>query len=271
MLPFRAHKENIGTKLFSQATPEERLYLDAFFKSSAFTDLSYVLFGHKPFSFITYCNPNARAIPFDSISIKDLKVRKGLEIFEKYQLSSLSNDFFFRIYKESEDAMVILLNKNRFLKVIDKNKKDFESILGNHITSKELLTKIIETDNLEECINNHVALFGILLGYGRNNAWLFHQKIALKPKLNEFNLSLKKQNSLENELEEINKKMGPFSDRFESQQPFATKLFLPGFMADANDWETKKLKKKYTKDRKKIAELQTRSDFSKIVLERLCS
>jgi hypothetical protein len=70
--------------------------------------------------------------------------------------------------------------------------------------------------------------------------------------------------NIEEELNFINKKLKPFSNQNQSQLSF---FQLPVFMADAEAYETKKLRKKYLTQRKHIAQIYCKNvNFSETCL-----
>jgi hypothetical protein len=60
----------------------------------------------------------------------------------------------------------------------------------------------MEKKYLCEVINHHQALLGMLLGYGRHNAWLFHRRDVL-----EYGFIPKRLELFEKEIQQINEKL----------------------------------------------------------------
>jgi hypothetical protein len=115
---------------------------------------------------------------------------------------------------------------------------------------------------LNQILKNHDGLIGTLLGYGRNNAWAFHEKS-------------KNMQSFIDEKEQL--RMKTFCQQQGSWKFFTgsfcrdfSYLPLPGFAADFNDPETKTLKNTYSKSRNKILDSYREKDFLEVTLHLLC-
>jgi hypothetical protein len=76
-------------------------------------------------------------------------------------------------------------------------------------------------------IKDHEALLGILLGFGRNNAWLFHNKRRVMRELDEFGFPLKRTDLLEKELAEINRQMDCFGPDLPYRTSVLKKPYIP--------------------------------------------
>lgn len=234
---------------------EERHYLNAFLNKLLFyDDFSYVLFGNKPLAYTSFSKSLPLNISHDGASFAHLTLKKGAEVFKKYQRCFSSQKFLTQIHENEDDLILILINKKNFRRTFNKYKKDFQQILGASITNKRLLSIIMKNEDFGDAINNHEALLGILLGYGRDNAWMFHHKKLILRKLRSFDISLREHGLLEKEIANINEQLKPFSDEVAEKSSALKKVdvSLPHFMAILNSEETQQLKKKYENDRKKI-------------------
>lgn len=147
-------------------------------------ELGYTLFGDKPMSF---CFPPTSVL---SISTQEhvfkiytrgsLPLFNALKAWNKVQ-SLKKNENFILIVNEKNGfpESVFLINKSRFLFVVNENIDAFRKIYGYEITAesflKDLNDKIIGP---RELFQQHLLL-GILLGYGRHNAELFQRREML--------------------------------------------------------------------------------------------
>lgn len=271
---FFARKDRSSSaELLTRMTLEERYYLDAFLRNLLFVeDFSYVLFGSKPMSFTSY---EKYVLPFnvsyDYVSASNLKIKKGLEVFKKYQHFFSSSNIDMRFFDDPEDLVLVMINKKNFLHVFNKYQSDFKQVFGPKINGEDYLSQFIgKGDHRENAIKNE-AILGMILGYGKGNALLFHKKRTLMRELKGFNLSLKQRRSREEELAEINQHFGRFSLDLPRMKPFPKKLFipLPGFVADPDSEETQELKERYGKDRKKMMKIFAKRGFLEATLHQL--
>ena len=130
---FFARKDRSSSaELLTRMTLEERYYLDAFLRNLLFVeDFSYVLFGSKPMSFTSY---EKYVLPFnvsyDYVSASNLKIKKGLEVFKKYQHFFSSSNIDMRFFDDPEDLVLVMINKKNFLHVFNKYQSDFKQVFG---------------------------------------------------------------------------------------------------------------------------------------------
>ncbi len=266
-------KTSRSSKALSQMSPEEHYYLATFLRVILFSDdFSYLLFGSKPIAAAGF----EKSIPFnflyDYVSELNFKAMKGLEIFKKNQHLFSSGNIIVRFDEDAEDLFILMINRKNLLKTLEKHIDDFKRVLGPETTKESLFTQITEKDCLADVIKNHEALFGILLGYGRDNAWLFNEKKTVSRRLNRFEPPMKRDGSLEEEFTKIDQKTTFFSDdthewKYILQSP---RIPLPHFMADPNSLETKKLREQYGKDREDMKRLFAKKNYVEATLEQLC-
>jgi len=265
------------TQILKKIPKDDLVFLDFFLRYLFLEeDFIYVLFGDKAMGVSGYFNPY-RAENFlvsQNILLWNLNVKKGAEIFRKYQhLFSMKNCQMLFIEKEDETE-IVFINKKNFSRTFNKHQRDFQTILGSRISSKKLLRQMIdEKDVMGSTLHEHEGLLGILLGYGKHNAWMFHRRNELHRALHQFSLSSIRLHpsmgfaSIEEELKTIEDALQLFTNKQSSPLVF---LRLPTFMADAEASETKKLKKKYIKQRKHIADIYNKdSNFLITIIENL--
>jgi hypothetical protein len=168
-------KENFSRELFQKMTFEEKKFLlllckDIFYESTA----GYTLFGDKPISRLCYSS----------------EIRKGHSFFQKhlfflvrkYEEKLNVPNFVFVIEGDINDASLYLVNKKAFLNTVQQNLSIFRNILGNDITPDGLLHSIMSKNcGFETALKSSHALFGILFGFGVENALRFDRRDRLEP------------------------------------------------------------------------------------------
>lgn len=139
---------------------------------------AYTILGSKPISWGTYQNP----LPFsdwmsfyESFSEYHRTLRSGWETWEKYQHLFPSA----HIWAESPkcypgSTSILIVNEARFNDVVNKNKSDFQEVLCREVEDGfQLLRETKSRSLMNDILEGHQALLGIVLGYGRDNSWKF--------------------------------------------------------------------------------------------------
>ncbi len=124
---------------------------------------------------------------------------------------------------------------------------------------------------LVDLLKGHNGLIGTLLGYGRENAWNYHER----------NLLLERGDQSSNDkIYELNKKLKMFVSE-EQQRGISNRsvksylmelpkdLDLPMFVADPDSLETRSLLEVYKKNREEIIALYQDKSFFKVTIEKL--
>ena len=255
-----------------QMTPEEHYYLATFFNVILFSDdFSYLLFGSKPVA----CTSFEKSIPFnfsyECVSGFNFTINKGLEVFKKYRHLFSSRNIIVHLSEDADYTYLLMINRENLLKTLEEHINDFQQVLGQNYTTDSLFAQITGKEYLADVIKNHEALLGILLGYGRNNAWNFHQKNKLSRRLNRFKPPIKRDSSLEKEFAELVKKTTFFSDDVHEKKYILKSPRIPllHFMADPNSPETKKLREQYGKEREDMRRLFSRRDCANATFQKL--
>ncbi|MDP1608733.1 MAG: hypothetical protein Q8L98_05420 [Chlamydiales bacterium] len=262
--------------------------LNYFFQELIQNDcFGYVLLGEKPLALSTISlTVNPFACLWESLPDKEyvpllherflvylqevfspsrIKLKKGYEIWRKYEKPFKSQKFSF-LYEISETAVhknvhIYLVNKKNFIKTANENKKDFEFVLNKKISECDLLREAKKRP-LFEILQRHHGLFGILLGYGRNNALSF-QKMSLL--------------SSEEQVSRFCEKIGFYNFWTEEEtKEFCHRMHasadwipLPNFRAISTSKETQLLRRSYLKSREDILNCYRDRDFLKTTLELL--
>jgi len=147
---------------------------------------AYTLLGSKPISWACYIEP----LPFiglahfcDSWKKYHRTLRLGWKAWEKYRHLFPSTHF----WKESSKrhpgwVSIVIANEECLNGVITAHKKDFLEVLNREVDGHQLLdTK--DRSLMDDILNGHQALIGIVLGYGRDNSWEFLERLKINQPL----------------------------------------------------------------------------------------
>jgi hypothetical protein len=276
------YKQEIRAKL-AQIPLEERQYLEEFFRFIiSKVTFGYVLFGDKPMSLHDFLPmhdiPSHYLNSYWSMEagLEYCRMQKGIETWKKYRHLFPINKYLFLIkdpkyppsikegkYPEVRTA-VFLINKTGFEQIVKKYQQDFSKVVKRDINAKELLDCFTDADcNFSKKLRRHPALLGILLGYGRDNAWLYHRWI--ESKRNVIHL-------LERARNLSAMQVGPIVLASFAELPylgFSEPILLPSFFCDPKSAETKELWKKYTSQRSRMVQEYLKGDFLEITLQKL--
>jgi hypothetical protein len=258
---------------------EDRENLEWFFRG--FWESSYVLFGTKPMAFdrikdprhahvvhifdfmesITHCRPSAQ------VEIK------GWEVWRKYKHLFQSSNFILLENREADWTTIFLINKQVFLQKVRENLDCFQEILGSNITPEQVLDDCLKSkDLIKDALKGHDGLLGILLGFGRHNAYLYWRGNQIKPWDDAPPKSLTTSpgfSTLEEEYAHIDARLTGFLNLLINDfNPFL--LDLPEFRADQNHPETEQLKKEYFETYKKIIKLYENGNILELMLQQFC-
>lgn len=233
-----------------------------------FDSFSYTLYADKPISFENICTSNISHISLKNYCIL-FSYKKPINFLEtswniwqsKYSNHKFNNYIFFE-KRYLNYITIILINKKAFSKTFEMNKEIFQKVLGNDLTEEKLLSRILCKDlSLNESLNNHQGLLGILLGYGTHNSMLFQEKYELL----KFNSKFLDPGINRNKLAEINKKLLGTNRLF----CWLNVIQPVRFSAEINHSETKELIKKYSKKNTEISSIYKRQNFLNAILSKL--
>jgi hypothetical protein len=264
---------------------DERKNLDLFFRTAfAFDGLGYTLFGDKPMTAVCYYNPKKKCddiydflnSAFDSFSTENLRMCRGWEILQKHRHLFSLEDYALvqcKNFIDNDCTAVLFINKKAVLAAVSNHLADFREILGDEITSEILLARILASNDVfGDVLRNHQGLIGTLLGYGRNNAWLFQRREEIEPLILKKHFSLKKPKgkASTDEIDDLNRRLQRFDHRgILDFNPLL--LSLPGFSADPNSEETKQLKIKYEEQYRAIISRYRQTDFLETTFDQMAS
>ncbi len=262
---------------------KDKRRLEFFFREVCFLNVwAYTLLGNKPMSLDQYTKPwyafrnSFKNLDFNDtlkeciwppdfqricyeLTPKELKIKLGLEALNKYlQYFPNSRFFLFTRYRNGNEIVDFrLVDKIKVIETVKNNFKDFQNVLLNlKITPEDLLQKEIMQIFLENL--KHDGLLGTLLGFGRDNAWLFSKYHGMDP-LKRPMVSAWPEEELIN-LDQLNLR----TQSFQSWE--LSDLFYPRFACDPDSGETKRLKQIYREEREKIIEYYTGKDIVEATL-----
>src|ERR1700722_19826023 len=189
-------KQESISKIISKIPKEDQLILDGFFQDLIFrSPFGYVLLGNKPISTIRYVNPTSDFYVMFRIEPENLKLRQGIESWRKYYKLFPSKDFLFVFFGDPLiDAYIeiTLVNKKKYLEVVQKNLTKFQKVFGSNITAEKMLDKISSGQDFWDN-NFDYEMLGILFGYGESNSYLFQRRYDIDPDVHYGRFTLKKQ------------------------------------------------------------------------------
>lgn len=234
-------------KIIDHLTNSDRKILQTTFNNLIFfSSFGFTLFGDKPVSF----EFSSSLENFWAIWEKN----KHLFSVKKYILTKFYHDNY---------CGVLIGNKCAIEKTFENNKESFRKVFDYPITSQTIIEALESGSGKEfEILFSHDALLGILLGYGKENAWNFQKRKLLKT---EKNIS-------KNQLHFLNEKLQAFQKPILFWERYIrnSTCLLPQFAADLTSEETKDLKKKYQLQRTLIEERYRQGDSLSVTLQQLC-
>lgn len=246
-------KDNVS-QVLSKMSFEEKVFLEYFFRELLLKDNGiYVLNGAKPAAITGYFD---NQYYFDRLfwnSFKrDVLLKRGIEVWKKYACQIPTNHYSILCTENREENgfQILLMNNERFLRELSS-----EDFVKEVTSASEVLAKLVnEKKVLSEAVNNHAALEGILLGFGRHNSWLFYQR-----EIENYGYIPKKMNS-----KGVSKKL-----QFPTNEPNQL-LFtrLPCYLSETGHPESDALKKDYLRQRKELTRFYRDGNFLEKVLRK---
>lgn len=269
------------TGFFNKNETQKNKQIESFLKVLVYEhQFGYTLFGDKPVSIAGYFSEepveNLLWGKWDRSNLRNL-----WKIWEKYQKNLTINEYVL-LHETDVDMeriqVISIINKKAFLEKVRAHIDLFQSILGNHITPELLLEKASAPHaSLFRILKCNEGLYGILLGFGKKNAFAFKRSLELAklvdPSYRElpirYSLYFPKPSnefsSFCEEYENLKIRLHPFSHKKE-----LSRISLPCMVVLDSDDEIIHLEKKYRKERQKIIQAYSKGDFLKITLEQLC-
>lgn len=258
---------------------KENILMEALLQRIVFEEnFGYTLFGNKPASLTGYhLKPSLNPLFFSKSST--FPILEAWSILKKNVLCHLKGNYVLleqidRI-KKPHILMILMINKSRFLETVSEHLDLFCELLGKKITPKELLDEVILNQRSLWDILNNDALYGIILGYGKENSLAFKRRLDLgqvfdsyfgepHPPIPFYPKPSKGFQSAEEEFLYFEKQ----HDVFDIQQSPLSPLVPPAFITMKNE-KTNELTKEYKETSKQLIAIYARGDFLSITLDRL--
>ena len=229
----------------------------------AHDSFAYTILGSKPISWETYQNslPLSNWTNFyDSFSVHNRTLRSGWKTWEKYQHLFPSTHLWAENPKCHPGSISILIvNEDRFNDIVNKNKRDFEEVLCREIMDGfQLLREAKNRSLMNEVLEGHQGLLGIVLGYGRDNSWQFHEGCKTRTPIGCV----------------WGEENGSFADESIQSDITLTDYYLslcscPSFAGDPNSEESLALKTEYLLTKQKVMDYYKDKDFLEATLSLL--
>lgn len=207
---------------------------------------AYVLFGSKPMSIIGHDKTTPA-------SYKDLYPHPMFELeswwktWEKYCHLFPMKDYLLFAQDDEEWFQVLFINKISSLKIIEENHSFFKEKIGQNLAVTEMFEHIFDSTDFFNCgLNKSHALFGLLLGYGKENSKGF-ERYSLRTKRSDV-VSPRGSNEI---------------------VPTEENEFMVPCFASFSDRETWRMMKKYHRERDMIINIYSKGNFLEITLNKL--
>lgn len=273
-------KEKVLLNNIQQIPMEDRWVLEDFFRNLILDEGgAYTLFGDKPMTYDAWFEISRDDIPSILISgrifMANERLAIGWKTWEKYRHLFPSRNYLLMARHRNEHWIeLLLINRLQFAKKVKENLCEFGSAYENGFFSKSVLKQYEDgSDSLFRLLKEHHGLFGILLGYGKRNAYLYHERDRIL--LDFFHFTLKTNPRPSPEFKTVEEEMEYFqrtlTQVFGKSAPKAVKyLSLPCFIVDPGSGETQELRRKYLYQRRGIQKIYCRGDFLVTTLRRFC-
>jgi len=290
--------------LTKRMSEQDKIRLSLFFEDLVCNHcFGYTLFGDKPISSTTYfVRPLIHDLLFEEKS--GIILRNGEKAWMSHKNSFVLKKFLIKLCTYQNIRYIYLINKSLFTKQVETHIEYFKQTLGPDIDAKELLNRL-EQENLrvEELLQNHHGLIGILYGFGKQNAMNFQRYseldaplyddplppykvqyeedfLALNPEQKLFlwinrkteNKNRKKQKLVPSRgFQDLRQEYNHMQSKLDyTHEAFALQRFSPpGFRMDPDSQETKELLASYKKSRLALSEIYTNGNFLEITLTKL--
>ncbi len=264
-----------------QIPQEDKFLMEQFFKMLLLDERGiYVLFGDKPMTVADLyinCEEEEMTDFFNPDRTNRERIyRLGWQRWTKYAHLFHSKKFILKGTNKEGYCAIDLINKERFEQIFNEYERDFQAVLGKNMTLKQLWSRYMNGNVDTGDLLDHNGLYGTLLGYGRENAWLFHQMDLIRSNVGYAGFRLHSKLSPSQGFKTIEEERDFYKQKLQLSDPNfqylpITFIQLPGFRADPYSDETHQLRKKYAEQRKKIAEIYQHGNFLEVTLAQFTS
>jgi hypothetical protein len=264
LVPLRLSSKSKGS--LTVFIPEnDRQNLEYFFRTLMLRDDGiYTLIDFKPMSFAAYTEPSTDfnlSYIYHTLLPRNLRMYWGWQAWLKYR--HLFPHPKFELWAEQSPwndrlVAIIFADIEKVNTCIQTHSRDFKTISNLEGFRHDYPTPFLKTG-----LKNHEGLIGTLLGYGRNNAWLFQQRaIGEDTSLTSFWDVTEEGSALE-------KIYGWKSLISSDSKTIASELFIPLFLVDPCSEETELLRNSYRNARISILKIYEGKDFLETTLSLL--
>lgn len=224
---------------------------------------AYTILGSKPVSWENYHNPLPLSNWEDfyySFSERNRILRSGWKIWKKYQhLFPLAHLWAENSKCYPGSVSIFIVNENCFNDVVNKNKNDFQEVLCRKIVDgSQLIKEAKDRSFINEVLEGHQALIGIVLGYGRDNSWKFLEGCKTRTPIGWV---------WEGESDSAFEQFMELD--VASADYYLFNYSCPSFAGDPNSAESRELKAEYLLTRQKVLEYYKGKDFLEATLSLL--
>jgi hypothetical protein len=245
-------EEPFGGRSIVQMSRKEAKDLDYFFREIMIPDsLAYTLIGEKPLSFTCLRQPGSSLL---SLMPPNLKLIRGWKTWKKYQHFFQTSRVKFWAEKSpwvKGIICIVLADTDYCNRLMKQNATDFGEILGQQ--TEDFFSDVGQIHFFQNTLQMHEALIGILLGYGKENAWLYWGNILKKS-------SCSKLTRIGNSI--LEEESAGYSWKYCTLQTMdMLDLKLPQFVGNPDSDESKNLMERYLAARGKIKEFYETRDF----------
>lgn len=257
----------------SVALDECREFRDFVHYLFAQNELGYTLFGDKPlsFCFLPTGLPHiaVRDHAFKLYRRGERSFRRGWSIWKKLQIPE--DNYCLIVHEENQHPILaILINKRAVREVFLKNVDSFFKYYDPDVTEQSLLEDLTKKETFYQTLFHEHRILGILLGYGKHNAELFHRRLELsRPTITiPFARDRKPRgelSSIEEEIQFLDERLKPMSAK-----SHCLLLVTPvRCCVDFTSPETLALKKKYDLTHGRLTAIFKDADWLDLILDRI--
>lgn len=170
-----------GGEITLNLTRREAKILKKFFHRLLIWELfGYTFTGDKPISYTGYKKPFCS---LSSLFPSNREIYQGWNCWQKYLPKIPSPKFLFLVEEnpwKKDEFLLIIMDQDQVLSTIQQNIDLFEKYLEEPVVSFQKFLKPPQKSSLfKDLLQKNDLLMGILLGFGRENAQYYHEKIQL--------------------------------------------------------------------------------------------
>lgn len=235
--------------------------LDYFFRKLMIKQpFAFTLIGSKPVSMTSFRNSFTPFFP------SNYRLVLGWRTWEKYKHHFLHDRI--RYWTEEDLSMegvslIIIADFEQLNEIVHEHQQDFEEVLSEGSLDKLLQTRPF----FSKALQNHDALIGMVLGFGKKNSWLYHRRFK-----DYFTWTVKEKLDSSRHLPSIwggiieQQARNLFMKSWTLRTWTAEDMILPCFVGDPDSGESKLLKQKYLATREALIAFYKEKPFLEATL-----